>query len=302
MTRPKENPQRLPQETEIQIKKEALTSVLNQLSEASAMKFFNGTLRFTPNTLFRHNENVFGLSFEHNEDAGRIVRSIDIELQEEGHLMNEDGSIAKVIVVPAYSPADVQILQQENGNFTNLTGELIESVEELDQMITVASFLRDKSVNGLSLDREILSDIPEAIQEIMESVDSTEAMKFEYLKPEFYEVFNRVSSKAIKTDYSKYEPKGNNTAATTGWVQVEKEGQKVELKFDIVGQINNGSYDELGEVYERNLGNDGKGRYLFGETGLWDMGSINNLEKLTECVSILNLLDAALPEPAVSST
>lgn len=309
MTRPKDSsPQRLPQQIELQTIRDELTEQIQQL-EVKFPKY--GVVYFVDG------EEMFGLTFNKNTISDIRQEEVQWEISVSpcentegtiyGSFTNEAGGQVESRTpyknrTRYYPPIDFVVAGL--GKFGNLYGMNTEPINLAEEVGNIAELVRFMNETGENDFKNPIQGIilPQALIGLIERIREAPRMKLEYLKPEFYKLYSRVNGKAIKTDYSKYEPGRDNIAATTGWVKVEKDRQEVELKFDIVGQINNGSYDELGEVYKRNLGDNGDGQHLFGETGLWFMGSINNLEKLQECIDILKLLDAALPDPDVSSS
>ncbi len=306
MTR-KEDPQRLPQEVELQAKREELVSRLTLFEQH--MHSEDPDNYYPPIYLVDRKE-VFNLSYGHckveiEPGVNTVRHEIKVKpigVQDAVRIMHDNGDVAYT-EIGYYPPMSFVILNENlEHEFFDMDGKQLSTVDDFESMTRIVGDMIEISRKTSSTKKQPVDNFSEVLKNLINKVREAQRMRYEYIKPEFYKLLRRVGSKAAKTDYSKYDPEGDNIAATTGWVEVERDGQRFELKFDNVGQINNGGYSELDEVSKRELGEKGRGHYLFGETGLWFMGSINNLEKLQECIDILKLLDEALPDPTPASS
>lgn len=308
MTRPKDSsPRRLPQEVELQARREELFKQIHGLGENNPQGM---------HVYFLVGDEMFGLSLNRDTFMSAIHENMQWTLNVEPYRTVERDIYGTTSMGGQKTTSITHVKRRTfydrpinfsvaglgvNGRLYGMDGNEIDSVDKLNVLNEIAEFMNSSDKSNFD---SPLSDVSKSntLKELIEKIRETPRMRFEYSKPEFYKLLRRVESKAAKTDYSKYDPEGDNIAATTGWIKVEKDGQEYELKFDIAGQINNGSYDELDEVSRREAGDNGEGRYLFGETGLWLMGSINNLEKIQECIDMLKLLDEALPNSVSTSS
>lgn len=224
-------------------------------------------------------------------------------------IMKNSGEVAESYLSSQhyYPPITFRLLKvNENGDINIFNASEEVATEQLDNLTSIIDFM-NANVSSGSSSKNTIKDIPEALRKMVTEIRETPRMRFEYKKSEFYSALRRVGDKAAKVedvDESGYEIGGGVVLATTGWVRVEKDGKAFELKFDTVDQMNNGSYADLDEVSRREVGDEGEGQYLFGETQLWPITfrPIRTVEQLQECIDMLELLDKAIPDPEAFSS
>ena len=291
MTQP-DNPKRLPPEVEFQAKREELLSGLRQLEENGKVNPLNSNVISIPAVYFLEGVEVFRFNFvryQYNDQSGtikseRVVKISPLKTEVRFNVLKEDG----------------------DGNLSGSNAKPVRSIRGLDELINIVGFI-NHSIPIKSSSSNPIVDIPDVIRVLGERVRKTKKMKFEYKKPEFYDALEKVRKKTVKleeADESRYERGESVALATTGWVKVEKDGKEFELKFETADQLNNGSYAALYEVSKREIGDEGEGQYLFGETQLWSItfNPIRTVKQLQKCIDMLKLLNRAIPTPVSSSS
>lgn len=307
MTQSEGTPERLPPEVGFQAKREDLLRGLRQLEEKGKVNSLNSSVIVAPGVYFIESGEIFELDLiKHQyEDRSRAIKSeCSVRISPLKTItVNIIGSSGSSQVSESYRrsrhyhpPISFNILKEdEAGNLSGLSAKPVASIEELDQLIDIVSFINN-SIAINSTDENPIEDIPNAVKVLAERIREAKIMKFEYKKPEFYDELRKVRQKAIRLDSidrSGYERRESVVVATTGWVKVEEDREKFELKFETVDQFLNGDYTQVDEVSRREIGDKSEGRRLFDETQLWSItfNPIEDEEQLQECIDILRLLD-----------
>ena len=313
MTRPKDSsPQRLSPEIELQVRTRDLSQQIQQL-EVNYSK--HGAIYFLDK------DEMFSLDFNRGVFTGRTNElakwAIGISPYEtiEGDIY---GTVIKAGQKSTsvehygertfyYPPINFTIAElEEDDRLYGMDGRSMNSTDEIDSLIEIVKFM---NISGESSFKNPLTDIfvPEALKRLITRIREAPRMRFVYKKPEFYSALRRVGDKATEVediDKSRYERRESVVLATTGWVKVEKDGEEFELRFETVDRVNNGSYTKLDEVSRREVGDEGEGKYLFDESQLWSVGfdRIRTVERLQECIDMINLLDENIPAPGSASS
>ena len=304
----------LPKEVEFAAKREQLSNLLQQLADSAETNPYNDKVKLIHNIYFADNEEVFGISFVQVESLGLPKKGVEITLYKTRaatlHGMISDGKTTRSSEAPVTSvieydpPAHFTVVyEDDNGNLSQFGGVSVETIDEIDGLVSTVDFMVASLPNETSRQHPI-KDIPESLKRLVARVRETKRMRFEYKLPEFYEVLKRVSGKAEKmedVDETAYEAHGSVVIASTGWVKVEKEEEVFELKFDLVDAYMNGDYSEVEEIARREEGDPKSERDLFSSIDVNPLSILNPIrteETLQECIDILELLDKAIPEPA----